>query len=358
MMPCHNAIHREDTDNGMRNLKIERNVLRIVTGLVWGMMALALLGCGSSAPETPTAEDEDDSGSGSNISGQIYQGLQGDRLGAHRAAFHAQFTPADGSAGWTYDITTQVNDPITSLSRSLAIEGLSRGKDPGDVTMVRVGETQYMTGEGVGVGLCYVFPAGVDVERSFLSPDSFLPPAQVPDTALTLSGPQEVSGERGTAFVLASSVGDFTNVEGTIVLSSSGAVMHYTFAGDTVEDELLNGVPGRLTWEYAVQSFGAGDAINVPSECLVTLPMTDDAGELVRLPGIIQYESDMSVEEVTAFYQQALSSEGWGVYQFPQVQEDAAVLTYARSGQILNVSVQTDDDRSMIRLFIEPEPAP
>jgi hypothetical protein len=282
-------------------------------------MALALIGCRSSTPETPAAEDEDDSdgGGGIDISNQIYQGLQSDRLGAHGATFHAQFTPSDGSAGWTYDVTTQVNDPNTALSRALAIEGLSSGKDPGDVTLVRVGETQYMTGEGVGVGLCYLFPLGVDVERAFLSPDSFLPPAQVPDEVLTLSGQQAVSGEDGTAFVLASTVGDYTNVEGTIVLSGNGAVLQYTFAGDTVEDYLLDGVPGRLTWDYTVQSFGVGDTINVPAECLVNLLMTEDAGDMVRLPAS---SSTIRICRSTRLrlYQQSLSRGGLGRLRVPR----------------------------------------
>lgn len=335
---------------------MQRHLLRIVTGLSLGLTMLLLLGCGSNTPDSGGAsgegDDEDD------LSNQLYQGMQSQRLGPHTATFHAEFAPSDGSTGWVYNVSSRINDPSASMMRDLQIEGLSSGKDPGDVTLVLVGKTQYMVGQGVGEGLCFLFPVGVDLEDSFLTPDTFLEAHEVDDEVLARAGEQDIAGQKGTGFNFqADAVGDFTNVEGTIVLSGEGAVLQYTFAGDTVEDTMLDGVPGRLSWQYSVEQFGAGETISVPSECLIDLPMTADAERTVRLPGVIQYETQSTLEEITAFYEKAMVEQGWSVYEFPQVRDDAVVLTYARSGQILNISIKEDEDNNLVRLFIEPDPA-
>lgn len=331
----------------MRNSSINRILLMMVAAALIGVLSA----CGANPtppPQDSMSREEQDA---TTIANQIYRGLQNDALGAHTAEFTAEFAPSDGSAGWTFATMLEHGE---NQRRVLTIDGLPANVDPGDVTLISVGDRQYMTGEAVGVSRCLLFPADVDLDDSFLTPDAFLPPISVPDSALTKGAEETVAGQVGTVYTFENAaIGGLTNATGSIVLAENGAVLRSTVEGDMLDDKLLNGVEGHINWNYVVTSVGAGEAINVPAECVVDLPVMDDAEDLARLPNLIQYATDGTLEELQAFYDTELKALGWGVYEFPQVREESTVLTYAKDGVILSVSIEAEGGKRLVQLFTE-----
>lgn len=332
----------------MNALHIKQKFARFVTAiLIFGLLAA----CSSDKDDqTPDSRDVEET----QVASQIYQGIRADLLGPHSALFHAEFTPADGSPGWRYDVKFQVNEPGVTVRRDLSISGLSANEDPGDVTLLQVGDRQYMIGEAVGTSRCLLFPADVDLDESFLTPDSFLPAANIPDQVLDRAGKETVAGQEGDVYTFEEeTLSNFTNVRGALVQHPDGGWLRFTFDGDTADENVVGGGAGHLLWEYVVTALGTADSITEPAECTIDLPLMADASNIARLPGVIKYDTASPVAEVTAFYEQSLPPEGWGVFEFPQIRDEATVLTFARAGEILNVSVQATETGSQVQLFVE-----
>lgn len=331
----------------MRTLRTKHQYLGIAIALL-----AVLSACSKKDANKPTPQNSQ-SDQATTVARQTYKGIQQANPGAHSSTFHAEFAPSDGSAGWSFDVTTTPGSAPGGLRRDLTMDGLPPSIDPGDITLIAAGGQQYMIGEAVGASRCLLFPDTVNLDKSFLTPDDFLPAYQIPDSALSKGGQETVADQQGTVYNLPQSIGNFSNVQGSIVIAKDGSVLRYTLEGDTVDSKMLKDVKGRLKWEYIVTAVGADQAIAAPAECAIDLPVMPDAENLTKLPSRIEYDTASTLEEVTAFYQQELPKLGWGVLEFPQVQDQATVLTYALEGQTLSVSVQIEGDKRKVQLFTE-----
>jgi hypothetical protein len=281
----------------------------------------------------------------------VYQGLSLDSLETYKAIFQITFTPEEAeSPGWTYRLDILAG--ADGLQRSLSMQGVSEAQDLGDVTLTRLGDTQYMTGEATGDTGCLIFPASVDIETSFLMPDDLLLPDALTGI-LSLDGAATVAGLSGQRYTFeADAVGDFRDVSGELVLSDEGGiVLRYGFAGSTAETPFSSGLEGRMTWQFEITDFSPEEAVVAPEGCELDYPIMADATDLARLPGMIAYTSSSSPEDVQAFYEQALPDEGWQRYDLPETSGDATVLVYAREGWLLNVAITAADGGSEVQLF-------
>ena len=331
-------------------------------------LSLALTACGgeptptvegSPAPEGREGDSEDKGESAKAAAAAFYSGLGLDVLDSYAAAFEITFTPdGDPALAWTYRLDTLASPSPPALRRSLAIEGVDPGRDPGDIVLVLVGDVQYMTGEAVGATGCLTFPAGIDVETSFLTPDDLLPPPAL-DTALIPAGRETVAGQEGTRYTFeAGALGDFSDASGELVLADEGGyALRYAFAGDTVDTRFAVGQAGRLAWRFEVTDLAPGEVVTAPEGCEVDFPIMPDAVGVVRLPGLIAYTSPSSSQDVQAFYEEALPIAGWERYSYPATGEDATLLVYARAGELLNLSITAVEGGTEVQIFIEDRPA-
>jgi hypothetical protein len=335
-------------------------------------LALALAACGLSREARPAPGEAGEAQPGEEQGqpappgkegaaageGEAYDGLGLDALTTYAATFEADFTPDDAAVPpWTYRLDFLVGDGPEAMQRSLSISGVSGGKNPGDVTLTRLGDMQYMTGEAVGAEGCLISPASVDLEESFLTPDDFLPPADL-SGHLTPDGEETVAGEAGTRYRFeAGALGDLSDAAGEVVLAVDGGyVLRYDFAGRAVDTRFTGGQAGALTWHFAVTDLSPDAALDVPEECAIPYPVMADAYDLAKLPGLIVYSSAGSRADVVAFYEDALPGDGWEPYRMPEESEDKTVLVYARSdtGEVLNVSIIDDPDGGVqVSLFLE-----
>lgn len=315
-----------------------------VAALLLTAISLAWVGCGPSNP-TVTKQPRD-------------SGVGLENIDRYAATFEIEFTPDGGLAGgWTYSLDI-VSNGAAGLRRSLSMEGVSTAKDPGDTLLTRVGESQYMTGEGVGDAGCLIFPVSIDLDTSFLMPGDFIALTQLRPGLVPVKDEMvaERAGQLNT--FKAGSLGDFTDVSGEIVIASVGnIVLRYEFSGHTVDNRFADGLAGILTWHYAITDTDPAEDVAVPEGCTPEYPVMADATELSRLPGLIKYISPSTPEVVLAFYEQTLTAEGWLVLTLPKSGEGTTVLSYARQGETLNVSVRATLLGTEVQVYTEDKAA-
>ncbi len=298
------------------------------------------------------------SGSGGAVPTGPYVGVAWDVPDTYTASFEIRFEADAGpSNNWTYQLDLLFAGG--ALRRSLSIDGVPERLDPGDITLIRSGDTQYMTGEAVTETAieCLIFPADVDLEASFLTPDDFVSPALL-NEVLKSAGRGEGAGERGELYTFeASTLGDFTDVSGELLLSSDGGyVLRYDFSGQTVDRRFTDGQPGTLSWRFEITDLEPTESVEVPDTCQIEYPIMPDAVNLTRLPGRISYLSPSSRADVVAFYEQALPEAGWERYNFPAVTANNTLLIYARGGELLNVNIIDKDGGVEVQIFLEDRP--
>jgi hypothetical protein len=286
-------------------------------------------------------------------------GVGAENLKNYSANFTVTFEADNNPAGnWVYKVNTLVAENPPVKQQTLSMEGLGADKDPGDTTLLQIGDSQYMTGEGVGSAGCLIFPASVDLSESYLVPGDFLPNSEI--KKLDSMGNVDVAGQAGERFSFkADKIGEFTDVSGELVRAKgSDYVLLYALTGHTVDTYFADGTPGKIAWHYEVTSLSPGEAPAAPAECALSLPIMADAQKLTRLPGRIEYTSATAATEVVAFYQRELEAGGWLVYELPATSDKTTVLLYARAGELLNVSVDATATGAKVQLFLEDRPTP
>lgn len=286
-------------------------------------------------------------------------GVGAENLKNYAATFTVTFEPDSNPAnGWVYSVDTVLTENPPARQQTLVIEGLGRDKDPGDTTLIQVGDKQYMIGEGVGSAGCLIFPASVDLSKSYLTPGDFLPASSL--TKLDSLGNVEVAGQAGERFTFAAdAVGDFTDVKGDLVRAKGGDyVLLYALTGHTLDTRFGEGTPGKIVWHYEITDLSPDEALSAPAECEISLPIMADAQELSRLPGLISYTSATAAADVVAFYQNELVANGWLVYEIPATSDKTTLLHYARAGELLKVSIDATATGARVQLFLEDRPAP
>lgn len=321
-------------------------------------LALSTLACGllpNRSEDEPDEAVEETAGSEETPVGETavtYQGLGLDALEAYAATFEVSFT-AEGDPAASWDYTVDILSSPTALRRDLRIEGVGPEQDPGDITLIQIGETQYMTGEGIGDASCLIFPESYDLENSFLTPDDFLP--DLADITLEPDGPETVAGQPGMGYTFeAESLGDFTGVSGTLVLADeAGYLLRYDFTGSTTDSRFAPGQVGELSWHYEITSTNPGEALSAPGDCSIDLPVMDDAAELTSLFGVTTYSTPSSSEAVLDFYVEALPAAGWERYSLPHTQDNITLLVYAQGGEFLNIKIESTDSGSDVQLVLE-----
>lgn len=281
-------------------------------------------------------------------------GVGAENLKSYAATFTVTFKPdSNPSGGWVYSVDTLVTDNPPAQRQTLTIDGLGKDKDPGDTTLIRLGDSQYMTGEGVGSAGCLIFPASVDLSESYLAPGDFLPTSAL--KKLDSLGDVDIAGQKGERFSFTvDTFGNFTNVKGDLVRAKGGNYeLLYALSGHTLDTHFSDGAPGQMEWHYEITDLSPDEALSAPPECELSLPIMADARDLSRLPGLIEYTSATAAPEVVAFYQRELEADGWLVYELPATSDKATVLHYAKSGEVLTVSVDDTAVGVKVKLFLE-----
>jgi hypothetical protein len=275
-----------------------------------------------------------------------YRGLDSSILGSHQAEFRLQF---DGDQSWSYRVTTRVSDQL--LERSLHIEGVEGARNPGDVRLVSDGQVSRMIGPGTNEG-CLQYPSDLDVSVKFLAPDDVLPVDDFREPLVSL-GQEQVAGWNTIHFVMIQAELDGWQ-DVTVGLwhqPDFEAVLRYDLAAEGW-DPFFEAGYGRLTGSYQVIELGP-QAIEPITGCEPDLPLPADRQRLVILPGVVAFESGMSLEALSAHFRQQLPQAGWQTLVEEDRSSGAVVLSYWREGESLDVTIRDMGDFRRVELLRE-----
>jgi hypothetical protein len=276
-----------------------------------------------------------------------YKGLNTQALVAYHATFLLRF---EGDSSWSYRLDARSDG--TAHEYLLELEGLSPAQDPGDVRLVSQGGVSRMRGEGTD-GQCVQFPSDMALGPSFLLPDDLLAPAEL-TPFLQEQGQQQVNGVDATLYSLSqASLAGWGDVGVDLWLDPvTGAVLRYDLQASGA-DPLFDSGSGALTGRYLVNQIG-GQAIAPITGCEIDLPLPEEHHGLLKLPGLVAFESTASLPETVDFYRARLPDEGWTESDEPLVGQQATVLSYERDGEALEINIEQSDPGVTVELLMGP----
>jgi hypothetical protein len=275
-----------------------------------------------------------------------YSGIDREALGIYHATFLMQF---EGEFNWSYRLDMRSDG--TAEEYLLHLEGLSPAQNPGDIRMVSQGGVNRMRGPGTE-GECVQFSSDVVLGPVFFTPDDLIPPQAIAPY-LNQRDAGRVAGVASDHYSL-NQVGlaNWRDLEIDLWHDPiSGAVLKFDITA-TGSDPLFDAGEGKLTGRYVVNAFGP-QTIDPVRGCEIDLPIPADNTGLMKLPGLIAFESPTSLEEAVGFYQRELSAAGWEVAEEPLEGPNAIVLSYRREGETLEINLEETPRGVTVELLID-----
>jgi hypothetical protein len=273
-----------------------------------------------------------------------YRGIRLDAPENYRASFLLQFEGADP---WSYYLT--IRSDGDRLEHSLHIDGVGAARNPGDVRMVTQGNQNRIQGPGTE-GECLIFPSKIDLGPAFLLPDDLIPPEAIGPSLQDL-GDDTVAGMDARRYGLRSDqLGGWKDVLVDIWLSNpDNAVMRYDLhlVG---EDSYFGRGQGSLLGRFVVESVGLQIIEPIPG-CEIEFPIPESAENLVRLPGLIEFDSPSTIEDLTSYYQDMLVDIGWNAAGDPEQSGDIMIMSYLQGDRGLEIVLERLQDGVHVRLL-------
>lgn len=269
-------------------------------------------------------------------------------LDAYHATFEIRF---EGTYTWIYHLESRTDGGATAYD--LHIEGVEAPQNPGDVRVVLEGDVVRMRGPATD-DTCVQFPSDLDLGRSFLSPDDLIPPQEV-EAALRPVGIETIIGREATHYTLRQpSLADWQNVEIDIWKdTTSGTTLRYDLRA-AGPDPLFDAGEGALSFQFAVSDIGP-QTIEPIAGCEIDLPLPPGATRLVKMPGLVAFESTATSDEIVAFYQIALAEAGWEPLAEPETGVDAILLSYRRDGETMDINIEIRAAGVYVELLLSKE---
>ncbi len=274
----------------------------------------------------------------------VYTGLGLDALEGYRSSFELRFR---GDFEWLYQLETRSDG--RTVEYRLHLEGLSGESNPGDIRLVDEAGVSSMRGPGTDEE-CVVFPSDTDLGPVFLTPDDLLDPAGLSEPLVSL-GTERIADVETTHYALLQpALGRWRELEVGIWLHElTGAALRYDLKA-TGPDQLFGAGEGVLTGRFLVEAIGPQNTQPVQG-CEIPYPLPDEVERLVKLPGLVSFESRERFEDLAEFYARALDQSGWRPSVDPVFIPDGADLEYERDGEGLRIRLRETDGVVRVELF-------
>lgn len=269
-------------------------------------------------------------------------------LGAHHATFELHF---EGDYDWTYHLDSRTDG--NAMAYDLHIEGVKASQNPGDVRIVVEDDIAKMRGPGTD-DACVQFPSDLDLGLSLLTPDDLIP-LQGDGDSLRSAGVEIIVGREATHYTLRlPSLGSWRDVEIDIWEDvATGATLRYDLRAAGT-DPLFDAGEGVLSGQFMVNEIEQQTIEPIPG-CETDLPLPPDAMRLVKMPGLVSFESASTSDEIVAFYQAKLAEAGWVPTTEPETGIDAILLSYQRGEQTLDINIETHGAGVHVELLLSEE---
>jgi hypothetical protein len=107
--------------------------------------------------------------------------------------------------------------------------------------------------------------------------------------------------------------------------------------------------------EYALSKVGAQAQVVYPAGCdpvLSDIPAMKDASDLTRLPGLLDYSTNATQNDIFAFYQDKLTAMGWQKLTDDGIGTDSATTSFIRSDSSVDATVAVEVEGSSQRVTV------
>lgn len=291
---------------------------------------------------------------------------------SYRIALEMQFsgTDPDGNA-FVQDINADVAyiaQPV-AMAVSMNMEGVPGADQFNQLTMSQIVDTTYMVMPGIGCVTSAAVEGGLIEDNpfaGFLDPSSLLDDLRGADYA----GREVVNGIESSVYEFDESFlenrDEMEWAEGKIYVASDGNyLVRLVMDGEGAMDIFNAGSSqdGLVHIEFNLTDVNEPVEIGIPEECTNAaasgeLPMLEDAYEVSTFAGFLNYKSYGTIEDGLAFYEDALSAEGWLKDEDESfIMEGTAMLSYKREGESLTLTLGDDDDSGSIYVMVMTEEA-
>jgi hypothetical protein len=105
-----------------------------------------------------------------------------------------------------------------------------------------------------------------------------------------------------------------------------------------------------LAARFRVEELGP-QTIEPITGCEIDLPVPTDARRLVRLPGLVAFDSPSEPATLVAFFQSQLPAAGWSAAAEPQSTRSSTVLSFVQAGQGLEVNIEAASTGAHVELL-------
>ncbi len=290
-------------------------------------------------------------GSGSDEASDVFRATHGlDTLAAYRAVYRVAFDGQQGgeTAQWTETYTLSVlREPAV---RALSVEWTGRDEsvtadipvfaaDLGNVLYWRVGPSDaclstYASTEPANPG---------DLGGQIPELAERLP--RVPQWEAS-GDPEPVNGIQAQRYTFDSvdlGAGGEAEAQGQVWMAGEGGyVARLRLVMQVDPSQVGPDTRGTFTIDYDLGPIDESIDAVLPQDCRLPLPELrhlEAASEVIDVPGYLQFESDVSVEEAAAFYQESITQAGLSLAGEPSISDSRARLSFSAPGQTVELSL-------------------
>jgi hypothetical protein len=187
-----------------------------------------------------------------------------------------------------------------------------------------------------------------------MSPEGLLPPEEL-ETALHMIGDDVIAGRTTSHLSLRQpEFAGWQDVEVDVWKDvETGETLRYDLHLIGV-DPLFDAGRGALSGQFVMDEIGP-QTIEPITGCEINLPLPSNAVQIVSMPGLISFQSTSTTEEAVAFFERALTEEGWVATHEPETGVDAVLLSFRRKGQTLDINIETIEEGVHVELLLSTE---
>lgn len=245
---------------------------------------------------------------------------------------------------------------------AISFFGMEDEMGEGTIEMVQVEGVSYMVVPEMGC----ITTSSEDILSespfsSMMNPDEFL--EDLGDTKY--EGEETINGIRTRHYsfdkfaLTGTDVNDIKSAEGHVYIAKDGDFLVRMVVDAVGQVDMFDGGltdDGDLHVEINLADVDEPVDVTIPEACAAQggdggagseFPVLEDATDVTSFAGVLSYRTALSLEEIVAFYDDALAAEGWVKDEDGSfVSGGNALVNYTREGVTLNVTISPNEDGS------------